>query len=442
MAPLLVTASVLAIASATSVAVGVDRKEHPSHGEAEINAIDRIDIVAFLREHEIEQAEVIATLREGGLNNKQLMGVLQIMGTNSQIMGAIRAAAGRSAGRAAFVAKKMHEVRDAVQRDLAGGRITEREAHRRLELAEAKVETWAKARETRRRAHHREMNAFERRLKHFHAQIEEDLAFGRIIENEAERQLDEARRDVFGEWTHERRLRKRRPGTDVSEGFFAVLKAVHEDLAAGRITEAEAHERLLEAKEMFELHRERDVFEHQRDRQLESKLQALRARVEDDLAAGLITEAKAAERLEKLHRERDQRRRPRHRRHEEIASSVRESVHNHLVEILARRGVTEKEATAILEKVHRELAGRGPREGRRPWREQSDFIVRVIEQVADTLAARGVPEDEIKMVLEHVHRDLDARHKVFDKWRQRQEAQRRVKKHREKLRKVQEPEGD
>ena len=117
-------------------------------------------------------------------------------------------------------------------------------------------------------------------------------------------------------------------------------------------------------------------------------------------------------------------------------------MHNHLVEILARRGVTEKEATAILERVHRELAGRGPREGRRPRREQSDFIVKVIEQVADALAARGVPEDEIKKVLEHVHRDLDARHKVYDNWRQRQEAERRVKKHREKLRKVKEPEGD
>ena len=58
------------------------------------------------------------------------------------------------------------------------------------------------------------------------------------------------------------------------------------------------------------------------------------------------------------------------------------------------------------------------------------------------LAARGVSEDEIKKVLEHVHRDLDARHKVFDKWRQRQEAERRVRKYREKLRKVEEPEGD
>ena len=499
MAPLLVTASVLAIASATSVAVGVDRKEHPSHGEAEINAIDRIDIVAFLREHEVEQAEVIATLREGGLNNKQLMGVLQIMGTHKEIMGAIRAAAGRSAERAAFVAKKMHEVRDAVQRDLAGGRITEREAHRRLELAEEKVERWAKTRAARRRTHHREINATERRLKKLHAEIEEDvaagrlspqeaeerlakakhevrarrknrwenrlhpdaadnrvepvidrlheqikedLAFGRISENEAERRLDEARRDVLGEWTHERRLYKRRPGTDVSEGLFEVLKTVHEDLAAGRITEAEAHERLVEAKEKFELHRVHDDFEFKRDRELGSKLQALRARVEDELAAGLITETEAAERLEKLHRERDQQRRPRHRRHEDIARSVRESVHNHLVEILARRGVTEKEATAILERVHRELVGRVSREGRRPRREQTDFIVKVIEQVADALAARGVSEDEIKKVLEHVHRDLDARHKVFDKWRQRQEAERRVRKYREKLRKVEEPEGD
>ncbi len=499
MAPLLVTASVLAIASAASVAAAVERQEHRSHGEAEINAIDRIDIVAFLREHEVEHAEVIATLREGGLNNRQLMGVLGIMGTNSQIMGAIRAAAGRAAERAAFVAKKMHGVRDAVQRNLASGKITEGEAHRRLELAEEKLETLAKAREARRRSHHREMNALERRLKNLHAEIEEDvaagrlspqeaeerlakakhevharlkkrwenrlhpaatdkrieseidrlreqikedLALGRITEDEAERRLDESRRDVLLEWTHEGPLRKRRPGTDVSEGLFAVLKVVHDDLAAGRITEAEAHERLMEAKEKFEFHREYDVFEHQRDRELESKVRALRARVEDELAAGLITEAEAAERLKKLHRERDQRRRPRHRRHEEIARSVQESVHNHLVEILARRGVTEKEARSILERVHRELDGRRSREGRRPRREQPEFIDRIIEQVADTLAARGVPEDEIKKVLEHVHRDLDARHKVFDKWRQRQEAERRVKKHREKLRETEGPEGD
>ncbi|MCH8006541.1 MAG: M48 family metalloprotease [Planctomycetes bacterium] len=442
MAPLLVTASVLAIASAASVAVAVDRPEHRPHAEAEVNAIDRIDIVALLREHEVEHAEVIATLREGGLNNRQLMGVLGIIGTNSQIMGAIRAAAVRAAERAAFVAKKMHDVRDAVQRDLAGGRITEREAHRRLELAQEKLQTWAKAREARRRSYHREGAAFERRLENFHAEIKEDLAFGRITEDQAKRRLDEVRRDVLGEWPHERPLRKRRPGTNVSEGLFAVLKTVHEDLAAGRITEAEAHERLAEAKERFEFHREHDVFDHQRDRRLESKLQTLRARVEDDLAAGRITEAEAAERLKELRQKRNQRRRPLHRPHEEIARSVRESVHNHLVEILARRGVTEKEARSILDRVHRELDGREHREGRRPRREQADFIVRVIEQVADTLAARGVPEDEIKKVLEHVHRDLDARHKVFDKWQLRREAERRVKKHREKLRETEEPEGD
>lgn len=401
MAPLLVTASVLVITSAASVAVAVDRPEHRSHAEAEVNAIDRIDIVALLREHEVEHAEVIATLREGGLNNRQLMGVLGIIGTNSQIMGAIRAAAVRAAERAAFVAKKMHDVRDAVLRDLAGGMITEREAHLRLELAKEKLQTWAKAREARRRSHHREGAALKRRLEEFHAETKEDHAFGRITEDQTERRLDE-----------------------------------------GRITEAEAHERLAEAKERFEFHREHDVFDHQRDRRLESKLQTLRARVEDDLAAGRITETEAAERLQKVHRQRDQRRLPRHRRHEEIARSVRESVHNHLVEILARRGVTEKEARSILDRVHRELDGREHREGRRPRREQAGFIVRVIEQVADTLAARGVPEDEIKKVLEHVHRDLDARHKVFDKWQLRREAERRVKKHREKLRETEEPEGD
>ncbi|MHC4990663.1 MAG: hypothetical protein ACYTGC_06745, partial [Planctomycetota bacterium] len=199
------------------------------------------------------------------------------------------------------------------------------------------------------------------RLHKFHAEIEADLEAGRITQEEAELRLDRARREYHEQMAAGRLHRMQRgPDGRPGERLLEIQKQIEDDLAAGRLTEKEAQAKLeaLRTRHLKRV-READGRRHEVARAIADRLDAISDEIHRDLEEGLITEDEARERMQqamqRLHRRIGERMRGRGL---DLPPDIREklqAVHESVQADLEAGIITKEEARRRLEHAKQEI---------------------------------------------------------------------------------------
>ena len=145
----------------------------------------------------------------------------------------------------------------------------------------------------------------------------------------------------------------------------------------------------------------------------DERMRAVHDEIKAALVAGLMTEAEAKKRMEETHRRLDWRRRT-----TDITEIVVSSLVPVLKELVERETISEDTAKDILGNTKRRL-GRKHTQSRRAHfgeegREISEIhrvhVMQVLEEVARSLAENGLTDEQVHVVLEHVHKHLEKVH--------------------------------
>jgi len=215
-------------------------------------------------------------------------------------MRAVRGAGGK---RGPFLGARLHRLHEEIEADLEAGVITQDEARQRFDRAQREIHEHLEAGRLH-RMHRGEGERPGERLLKMQRQIEDDLAAGRITEKQAQERLEGIRA------RHLKRIReddgrRHEMAKAIADRLDAISEEIHRDLDAGVITQDQARERMHRA--MREIHRR--VGDRIRGRQpdlppaVREKMQAIHEEVEADLAAGIITREEARQRLEHARQE-------------------------------------------------------------------------------------------------------------------------------------------
>ena len=348
MAPLAIALAVATALSAMAMARPGEIEKKRPHFEAPLQPIDQVDLVSILREQQANEAELFAVLREAGLDNETLMTFLDSLGTEPRVRRAIELAFKE----AHFVESRLHEARDYVAGELAADRITKEQARKHLEGVRLKLHEHFKAKVAR----HREGAAFvEQRMRRLRKQVEDELAAGLITEDQAEKRLGRARAE-FKAMLAERVENRSKLGQRLESHLHKIHKEIKADLAAGLITEKEAKQRLHRAKE--DLHARLFAQLETDHPDIADRLRALHQKIEDQLAAGLITQPEAQDRLRRakleLHEHLMSKRGTRWPVEELIELRMHEVLDRVKADLAAGR-ITEAEAKRLLAAAKQEL---------------------------------------------------------------------------------------
>jgi beta-lactamase regulating signal transducer with metallopeptidase domain len=312
-------AAMLAVAvtlSAVALARPVETKQTPAPDLEVVLEAPQSDVVAVLESIDAKEAPLFRTLRDAGLNDRMLVMVLEAMEPEPEILEAVKAAGGRRA--LAVRLRRFHERLDA---GVEAGRISEEEAQRRLEHVQQEIhERMASGVADGRRPRGARFHG-KRDLERIEKRVQEELEAGTITDTEAKERLEQARlRHLRGVVEDEVRqeIAKR-----IAERVEAVHAEIERRLAAGEITEDEAHEQLERIRQ--EIHerigkRMRGGRPHLPPEMLQ-RMKAVHDEIRAALEAGEITEAEARQRLdeargalqEELDSQRDEPRRERPR---------------------------------------------------------------------------------------------------------------------------------
>jgi hypothetical protein len=199
------------------------------------------------------------------------------------------------------------------------------------------------------------------RLHRLHEEIEADLEAGVITEDEAKQRLDRARREIHEHLEAGRLHRMQRSaGERPGERLLKMQMQIEDDLAAGRITEKQAQARLEEirARHMKRI-QEDDGRRHEMAKVIADRLDAISEEIHRDLDAGVITEDEAKERMHRAMQQIHERMGQRFRgRRPALPPAVREkmqAIHAEVEADLAAGIITREEARQRLEHARQEI---------------------------------------------------------------------------------------
>lgn len=256
LAPVMVSATVIAAVSAVTIARPIEHADHNDqphfvfeHGPENIvvERIDDFDIVAFLKEINAEEAEFFSVLRDAGLDDDTLMIVLKAIGPDPRVMRSIEHAAEerdvmrKQHPHAVFIDKESQMLRRSIEEDLAAGLITRAEARDRLRELRAEQALVAD--------HKRQLTIefVHGELDAARARIHEQLEAGVITEDEARRQMLETKRRVHEHLMDALGGPPNSAMKEVQEKMRVLHQEIREQLDAGLITRREAEQRLADA---------------------------------------------------------------------------------------------------------------------------------------------------------------------------------------------------
>jgi beta-lactamase regulating signal transducer with metallopeptidase domain len=350
LSPTLIAASVTVAVSAMAVsAVPAEEVGRSAADAASSPAIDRVPLLAILREHEFEQTDMIAFLAESGVDNGVLVSVLEELEADERIMDSIN----RAEKRVEFVDQRLPDVRKKIAAALAAGKITITQAETHLDLARRELTAQARAAERGVYRHRADVTdaeqqaraeAVEARLHEIGMRIKQAVEDGTLTADEARAHYDAAVARVKDEARAAGVLHRVRRAED-DERQVELMRRKHEQMraeleaavAAGKLTKEEAHEKMERADrhlarihEELEARREKAAREHEAQGELEfhprherklheveardadrlreedvraavAKFEQLKADLTDEVAAGRITEAEAKQKLVELH---------------------------------------------------------------------------------------------------------------------------------------------
>jgi hypothetical protein len=288
-------AAMLAVAvtlSAVAMARPVEGKRpKPAHPEIVFEAQDS-DVVSVLESMDAKEAALFRTLRDAGLNDRMLVMVLEAMEPEPEVLKAVQAANMRRG-----VARRLRNFHERIEADLEAGRITEQEAQERIERMERGIhERMAAGRMDGRRP-----RGDHARMKHdperAHKRIQEALDAGEITEEEAKERLERMktrRLRAVAEREMQQAIARR-----IAEHMETIHAEIEEALANGEITEEEAQARLEQVKQR--IHERLGRMHGRRGHVPEEVMQRMKAihdEIRAQLEAGEITEAEARQRLQ------------------------------------------------------------------------------------------------------------------------------------------------
>jgi beta-lactamase regulating signal transducer with metallopeptidase domain len=299
-APAAATLAVMMTLSAVALARPAHDDKAPFHEDVILTQIHEADVVSTLEALDAREAALIRALRDAGLDDRTLVLVLEAMDADPSVMRAVRGAGGK---RGPFLGARLHRLHEEIEADLEAGVITQDEARQRLDRARREIHEHLEAGRLH-RMHRAEGERPGERLLKMQQQIEDNLAAGRITEKQAQKRLEEIRA------RHLKRIqendgRRHEMAKAIADRLDAISEKIHRDLDAGVITQDEAKARMHRA--MQEIHRRMGDRIRGRQRALppavREKMQAIHEEVEADLAAGIITKEEARQRLEHARQE-------------------------------------------------------------------------------------------------------------------------------------------
>lgn len=298
LAPLVVTVAVVFTASVVTIARPVAESQVSAREpDAMFREIADRDLVTLLREIDPERAEFFAVLRQAGLEEEEMGIVLKALDPDVYLR--VKRA---SAPRDHFVhfsdeLKAMHEELAA---EVKAGRITEAEAKMKMERVMAEVHERGGPHDV----HFRELdpsrNVFFGPMEKLHKKIQEDLAAGLITEDEAHEMLIKAHDQLA-----ERMDGRRRAVIELIHAKLDRMRAdIEEKVAAGILSEEEAAEQIAKARQKLHDHLMAKFDPQRRERMEQSmkELHFLNEEIERQLEEGIISQDEAAERLDAARR--------------------------------------------------------------------------------------------------------------------------------------------
>ncbi|MHC5006347.1 MAG: M56 family metallopeptidase [Planctomycetota bacterium] len=215
------------------------------------------------------------------------------------------------------------------------------------------------------------------RLHSLHEEIEADLAAGIITKEQARQRLEHARQEIHEHLEAGRLHRMQRDvGERPGERLLKMQKQVEDDLAAGRITEkqAQARHEEIRARHLKRV-QENDGRRHEIAKAIAERLDAIGDEIHRDLDAGVITEEEAKERMhramQEIHRRIGERIRGRQFALPPDMREKMQAIHEEVEADLAAGIITKEQARQRLEharqEIHEHLRSQMPeRRGGRP----------------------------------------------------------------------------
>jgi beta-lactamase regulating signal transducer with metallopeptidase domain len=432
------TLAVLAAGSTMSVALTPGEQEHDGerahkeHREREQLhwGLERVNLVAILEEHDENRAEIIRTLRETGMTNDQLLHVLEVLGAEKDVFEAVHVEARRQA----FVGRYMERAHDRIRMGLLEGAITEADAHRAMALAEFEAHAHLENRLT----DQDWKKMMEEKMAGARAEIEAALESGHFTPEQAEEALQRARKKIgnsLEQWygQHVREIARKQ---FAESELHRLHDQIAEDIELGRISEAEAKERLSSAQDELDdwlaLH---DARAHERHfTSAEARMRDAQRKIKQLVEIGELTEAEAARKLEGLerelaqiheHRQRIEREgeKARPRRQARSAAEIAwASVAPAIAKAVEKGGLPREQ----IKKLHDEIV-RDIERSRSTSREAgvTEAIVHdVLDRMSVVLEEAGVPEADVRKALEMAKKNL-VRHLSHMDWERQQELRRK-----------------
>jgi beta-lactamase regulating signal transducer with metallopeptidase domain len=296
--PAAATLVVVAALSAVGLAAPVDDEQAEARKEIIVApVVERADIVSVLEAVDAREAALFAVLRDAGLEDRTLVLVLKAMDPDPRVLEAVEAPGGKHR----FLMRRLHRFHREIADDLEAGRISHEEARQHLERAETRLRRHLEAA----RAPHGRRGLPQLHMERLRRHLEGEVEAGRISEQEARQRLERARSA-----RHPRPIAEpdphRRIGFElVGPRMHRIRAEIHEQLAAGRITKEEAVRRLEQVRQrVHDELAERLAPEHRAVMErIKERMDAVRAEIEEDLAAGRITRQDAMRRLREAKRE-------------------------------------------------------------------------------------------------------------------------------------------
>ena len=247
----------------------------------QVETVYEFDVVHVLEAVDSPDTPMFRVLRDAGFSNEQLVTILKAMGPEPRVLRAVeRAAKGR------HIKARLHRIHDEIKQAVAAGKMTETEAKDHMKKAAAQL-------------HFGDDDFAERRMVELHKKIQDQLAAGLITEEEAHQKLERARQGLHKKRRGARFGSDRDPEKILKAELARVQDKLDQAVAAGEMTPDEAAEHLELAQQKlrgrvmrrFDGHR-KEVMEF-----FESRMKEVYEQIKQDIAAGIITEAEAEERI-------------------------------------------------------------------------------------------------------------------------------------------------
>jgi hypothetical protein len=209
-------------------------------------------------------------------------------------------------------------------------------------------------------------------MQAIHEEVEADLAAGIITKEQARQRLEHARQEIHEHLEAGRLHRMQRDvGERPGERLLKMQKQVEDDLAAGRITEkqAQARHEEIRARHLKRV-QENDGRRHEIAKAIAERLDAIGDEIHRDLDAGVITEEEAKERMhramQEIHRRIGERIRGRQFALPPDMREKMQAIHEEVEADLAAGIITKEQARQRLEHARQEIHEHGARQAGDP----------------------------------------------------------------------------